>query len=108
MLDGVAEPRVLYLDGDTVVCGGLRDAFDLLDRFDLLAAHAPYRGDLAMPAFNTGVIFARNTERVRAALDRWPSYADAADPPGDQPAFARLIRREELALSCSRRSSTPG
>jgi hypothetical protein len=99
MLDGVAEQRVLFLDGDTTVCGGLRDAFDLLGRFDLLAAHAPCRGDLAMPNFNTGVIFAHNTDRGRAALDRWPSHADAAvDGHHDQPAFARMVRQESVSV----------
>lgn len=105
-LEGVDRPKVLFLDGDTFVCGELRSAFDVLERFELAACHAPYRfgGDLrpeldegphAYPEFNTGVIFARNTERVRAGMRSWPSHVAASDP-HDQAAFRRLLWHSDL------------
>jgi hypothetical protein len=80
---GEDDERVLFLDADTRICGGIADLFELLDAFDLAAAHAPIRLDprqpeslagrvpAAFPELNTGVIAFRRTSAVAALLDRW-------------------------------------
>jgi hypothetical protein len=79
------EERTLFLDTDTRVCGDLAEVFDLLDAFDLAAAHAPIRigpgqpaalsarAPASFPELNTGVIAYRGTTAVRGLLDRWRS-----------------------------------
>lgn len=111
-LDGVEEPRVMFLDGDTFVAQDLPPGFELLDRFDLAVAHAPIRfggnrraEETEVPGafceFNTGVIFARNTETVREAFASWPNYQREGDA-HDQPSFMRLwSASEKLAHSLS-------
>jgi hypothetical protein len=101
-LEPVRESRVLFLDGDTHVCAPLTEGFELLDRFELALAHAPWRhvapvGDVpsAFVEFNTGVIFARNSVRVREAFRRWPTFARDGDP-HDQQSFRRMVWHERL------------
>jgi hypothetical protein len=102
-LAGVKEKRVLYLDADTYVVSGVREAFDLLDRFDVACAHAPWRFHYdfgpddprlpqipsAFPEFNAGVIFARNNVTVRRFLrtcrEVHAGYVEGYTP--DQPAL---------------------
>jgi len=103
-LTGVKEKNVLYLDSDTYVVSGLRDAFDLLGRFDVACAHAPVRfGGLvpddprlpripaSFPEFNSGVIFCRNHVRVRRMLRTCRELHSQWEDPGnhtpDQPAL---------------------
>jgi hypothetical protein len=82
--DGSEEDeRVLFLDTDTRICGGIADLFEVLDAFGLAAAHAPIRldsrqpGPLArrvpasFPELNTGVIAFRRTAAVADLLERW-------------------------------------
>jgi hypothetical protein len=80
---GPVDERVLFLDTDTRVCGSLGAVFDLLDSFELAAAHAPIRLDrrqprslaarvpIAFPELNTGVIGFRRTGAVAGLLERW-------------------------------------
>jgi hypothetical protein len=82
-LGGPADEQVLALDTDTRVCGDLGEVFDLLDRFELAAAHAPIRLDrrqpdalaqrapAPFPELNTGVIAFRRTPGMARLLDRW-------------------------------------
>jgi hypothetical protein len=80
--------QTLFLDSDTYVCGGLAELFDLLDAFDIAAAHSPthaiYRVDTApdsFPEFNTGVILYRSSPPVHALFSSWAAI------------FARHLRR---------------
>jgi hypothetical protein len=80
---GEADERVLFLDTDTRICGGIADLFELLDAFGLAAAHAPIRLDArqpeslaervpaSFPELNTGVIAFRRTSAVSELLERW-------------------------------------
>jgi hypothetical protein len=80
---GDEHERVLFLDTDTRVCGDIADLFDVLDAFELAAAHAPIRHDRrtpsdlsrrappAFPELNTGVIAFRRTPAVTELLERW-------------------------------------
>jgi hypothetical protein len=81
--DGAVDEEVLFLDSDTRICGPIGEIFDLLEAFDLAAAHAPVRLDRRQPPsladrvpatfaeLNTGVIAFRRTAAVLKLLDRW-------------------------------------
>ncbi len=107
--------KCVYLDTDTFVCGPTDCLFDLLDRFDIAAAHASwrfsplmegqkiavqyYRSDDApecFPDFNTGVIAFRKSPRTLAFFDRWESiHANymrcGKRPANDQAAFREAV-----------------
>jgi hypothetical protein len=77
------DEEVLFLDSDTRICGAIGEMFDLLQAFDLAAAHAPVRLDprqppslsdrvpVTFPELNTGVIVFRRTASVARLLERW-------------------------------------
>jgi hypothetical protein len=81
--DQAPDEEVLFLDSDTRICGPIGEIFDLLEAFDLAAAHAPVRLDrrqppslaarvpAAFPELNTGVLAFRRTAAVVRLLDRW-------------------------------------
>lgn len=102
--------EILFIDTDTYVCGPLHPGFDLLSRFDLAVARAaiqatyevPPPGD-AFPEFNTGVLFLRNTPRLRAFLNRWLElHALLRDRDTgrvyDQPAFRQALWESDLSV----------
>jgi hypothetical protein len=102
--DAVNAPfdRVMLLDSDTLIAGDLTDAFRILERFDLAAAHEPTRGwDYpcdAPPAFcelNMGVVLFSNNARIRRMFERWSqNYYAMRDKYGlvnDQPAFRATL-----------------
>jgi hypothetical protein len=80
---GERDERVLFLDTDTRICGGIGDLFEILDAFGLAAAHAPIRLDprqprslagrvpASFPELNTGVIVFRRTAAVVELFERW-------------------------------------
>ena len=69
--------KTLFLDADTYVGGGLEQIFELLERFDVAAAHAPNRSPVdvglpvSFPELNTGVLAIRRNRRTRRLLARW-------------------------------------
>lgn len=72
--------RTLFLDTDTYVYSDVSELFDVLDEFDLAAAHVPHWGvhdrtsrDVpeCYPEFNTGVLAFRDGDPVRDLFDRW-------------------------------------
>jgi hypothetical protein len=110
--------ETIYLDVDCAVIEPITELFDLLQRFDLAAAHPPgYRGaaDPVVPSafyeINTGVVAYRNDARIRELFTKWrTTYLDwlAAPPfPGadglaagqDQPAFRRCVWESEIAIN---------
>lgn len=82
-IDAVASipyDRTLFIDTDTEIVGDLSPLWQLLDRFDLAAAHAPYRyqGEIAgipssYPEFNCGVIALKSTPASHAFIAAWRS-----------------------------------
>jgi len=114
-LEGLAEEKILFLDTDTYVCGGLRDGFDLLTKFELACAHAPYRLcpgfgldhplfrgiPEAFPELNTGVIFCRNTATLRSLFRACAELHEAHAPTAanDQPAFRRAVWHSHVSLA---------
>lgn len=74
--------RTLFLDADTLVVGPFGDLFDILDRFDMAAAHDMRRvsplireGDVAtpyaFPQLNTGVLLYRQSLSMQGLLTEW-------------------------------------
>ena len=112
-LDDVAEGKVLYLDSDTYVVSGLRAAFDLLGKFDIACAHAPFRlgasGMETLPGIssafcelNAGVIFCRNSGKVRDLLRTWRETYEILNggtkSAPDQPAFRSAVWNSNVSL----------
>jgi hypothetical protein len=78
--------RTVFLDSDTFVARPIEELFDLLDAFDIAAAHAPLRlstfrfkeqeiflGGVptCFPEYNTGVVAYRADPEVLKALTAW-------------------------------------
>lgn len=70
--------KTLFLDTDTYICNNCEDIYDLLDRFEIAAAHAParYRSVVpdcpdSFPELNSGVLAFVKSEDVIAALRDW-------------------------------------
>ncbi|MGH2678118.1 MAG: hypothetical protein ACRDHB_07140, partial [Actinomycetota bacterium] len=114
---GSEDERVLFLDTDTRICGGIADLFELLGPFELAAAHAPIRLDprqpdslagrvpAAFPELNTGVIAFRRTAAVTALLERWRAlhldtmhYLDRGSV-GDQATFRVALYDSEVRFT---------
>jgi hypothetical protein len=102
--------RTIFLDSDTRVVGELSPLFELLERFDVAAAHAPNRVTLALdgipesfPELNTGVIALRRSEATDALLDRWLAEYDRLLPSRpasmDQPSFRRALYGSDARLA---------
>jgi hypothetical protein len=116
-LAGVEEEKVLYLDTDTYVVSGLREAFDLLGRFDMACAHAPcrfadeFRPDdprlprvpMAFPELNSGVIFCRNSIKVRRLFrtcrEIHAGWASRGKHTPDQPALRCALWESRISFS---------
>jgi len=68
----------LYLDTDTYICADIAELFNLLEHFDIAAAHAPNRHayplddvPISFPELNTGVVLFRQSEKMTAFLNKW-------------------------------------
>jgi hypothetical protein len=93
--------RTVFLDSDTYSVSPCPELFEVLDRFDFAAAHAPSRDSWrhpemrvppCYPEFNTGVIAYRNGPEFRELVDEWHArYIGfgqlSPPPPHDQAAF---------------------
>jgi hypothetical protein len=98
--------KTLFLDTDTLVCGNCEELFDMLDRFELLVAHDPWRADYnfetlppCFPTMNTGVIAYRKTPAFEALVRDWldTHFARFAHmEPNDQPAFRHALYHSNL------------
>lgn len=80
--------KTLFLDTDTYICGDISSVFDLLDEFDIAAAHDPVRHSSrydpnvpeTFPSFCTGVIPYRQTQDVFDFFTEWENlYRDYAE-----------------------------
>lgn len=113
----------LFLDSDTHVVDDIRPLFQLLERFDLAASHAPYRITYHVPGvpdcfpeFNTGVLLYRQNPKTEVLWDHWHRFynEDLARPldwhfPGgeqwfrdalpDQPSFRQAVYRSDVAVA---------
>jgi hypothetical protein len=108
------QARVLYLGSDTYALRPeVATIFDLLDRFDIVAAHAPLRindkrGNSpipeippSFPEFNCDLVVFRNTPEVKDFLNRWRDLylAHQFGHPHDQGAFRYLAYFSDLRIA---------
>lgn len=71
--------KLIFLDSDTYMLHPVYDIFKALDRYDLVAAHAPGRAvckvvtDVpdVIPEVNIGVIGIKNNKRMRRFIKEW-------------------------------------
>jgi len=115
--------ETLFLDSDTYMVDDSRELFSLLGRFDLAAAHAPYRaqyraGDVpdCYPEFNTGVMLFRKSDQTGLLFERWGQIyrEDRLRPPDwlfpgaaswyrhaipNQPSFRRALYESALRVA---------
>jgi hypothetical protein len=70
--------RTLYLDSDTYICGEIIDLFDILDEFNVAAAHAPIRKSNpvvdvpdSFSELNGGVLLFDDDPAVDKFLETW-------------------------------------
>jgi hypothetical protein len=110
--------RTILLDADTYCLHPFPEVFDLLDRFDLAAAHEAGRfatrwvdgreqfiraPDMpeCFPELNTGVIAFRRQPNILALFERWLVLAEAARAAPtphtqDQPSFRRALYESDV------------
>jgi len=112
--------RTVFLDSDTFVARPIEELFDLLDAFDIAAAHAPLRlstfrfkeqeiflGGVptCFPEYNTGVVAYRADPEVLKALAAWAALyekqlAGSLKPwTWDQLSFRETIYKSGLKLA---------
>jgi len=73
--------KAIYFDTDTYICEPLHDVYELLDKYDIVAAHAPGRVTCgrtngipkAFPEVNIGVVGVNINERSRSLAKEWLS-----------------------------------
>ncbi len=110
--------RTIFLDTDTFVAGEITHLLQLLDQYDVAAAHAPgYRAspDPDVPEafyeFNTGVLAWRSNERTEAFMANWeatmsdwlrdepfPGATTTGGRDADQPSFRHCAWKHGLRL----------
>jgi hypothetical protein len=98
--------KTLYLDTDTHMCASCESVFLLLDRYDLLAAHDPWRSEYSFetlpdcfPTLNSGVIAYRKSPEVEAFIRSWHAYHrdySGKIHANDQPAFRHALYHSNL------------
>lgn len=103
--------KTVFLDTDTYCVAPCRDMFEILDRFDCAAVHAPYRECWhhptlsvpdCFPELNTGVIAYHNQEPFQRFVDDWQeTYVRFRElmqrkPAPNQPAFRDALYRSAV------------
>jgi len=102
--------RTIFLDTDTLVCGPVLDLFEILDRFDLALAQAPYRHDRPFVTpncfveMNTGVLAYRRTPEMIALFRDWlrlyeKEVVETGRMDSDQPAFREALYRSPISFA---------
>lgn len=106
--------RTLFLDTDTHVREDVSDLFDLLDRFDIAAAHNPGSrtarkgyspADVpeAFPQYNTGVILFADRPAVADCVSAWEriyrTHRAETFRGLNQPAFRAALYRSDLDIA---------
>ncbi|WP_339136386.1 MAG: hypothetical protein WGN25_00665 [Candidatus Electrothrix sp. GW3-4] len=95
--------RTLFLDTDTYLCDRIDELFDVLDNYDIAAAHPPYRVQYHLPDIpecfpepNTGVIAFKRTSGALEVLSNWSKeykkqLASPNKPHHDQHSFRAAL-----------------
>lgn len=108
--------RTLFIDTDTYVCEDISGIFELLDRFDIAAAHNPgsrtarardgYAAEGipdAFPEYNTGVVLYRDTQAVADFFEKWKKTyrgdRDRTTSKLNQPSFREELYKSSLDIA---------
>ncbi len=95
--------KTLFLDTDTYLCDRVDELFEILDRYDIAAAHPPFRVQYQLPGIpdcfpepNTGVIVFKKSPGALDVLKRWPEeykrqMASENKPHHDQHSFRAAL-----------------
>lgn len=109
----------LFLDSDTYICADLLEIFNLLDKFDMAVAHAPFRIapthingrewipyqfteiPESFPEMNTGVILYKKNYKVQHFFQKWLNLCEQkvknhGKPLHDQATFRSVLYESEL------------
>lgn len=100
--------RTLHLDTDTYVYTDSGELFDLLDQFDVAAAHNHNRSAFnvpgipkSFPEYNTGVVVYENTDQFQNFTQSWMKNYEMLykkDNPQNQPSFRKTLYESDLEL----------
>jgi len=105
--------KTLYLDSDIFLYTDVFELFSMLDRFELVACHAPVRSqDLngessdmlpsaCFPEYNSGVVGYRLTDPMRSFLTDWKTEYRTDSDRGvsrNQPSFRRALYHSNLQI----------
>ncbi|QDC08785.1 hypothetical protein FHY55_05835 [Oceanicola sp. D3] len=103
--------RSIYLDGDVICTAPMADVFDLLDHFDIAAAHEPNRNSdwgrkpfraaipAAFPQINSGCIGLRASPQTRAFMQSIEAVLTESGYDRDQPVLRELLYQSDLRLA---------
>ena len=92
--------KTLFLDSDARIIGPVEGLFQLLDQFDLAAAHAPVRlpsgwSDSSVPPtfpeLNSGVLLLNRSKQQQSLIQRWLEQYDAIGQDWDQATFRAVV-----------------
>lgn len=88
--------RFLFLDTDTLVLDNIEPMFQILDDFDIAAAHAWIRNG-PITRLNTGVILMKNNQEfLKDWSERTLQYWKATQNNDDQPSFTEAVYKSNL------------
>jgi hypothetical protein len=103
--------KTMYLDTDTLIDGSLHPVFELLDEFDIAAAHnysnssrETYENDHipdGFPEYNTGVIGFRDSDAAQEFIEEWEvTFRENTHlRPGDQPSFRSVLYESDIRIA---------
>ncbi|QDY68394.1 putative nucleotide-diphospho-sugar transferase [Qingshengfaniella alkalisoli] len=103
--------KTIYLDADLVVVADISDVFEVLDHFDIAAAHVQNRNQNfarqvwnveipnAFPQINGGVIGVRKTPETTAFLMHCRDVMTEEGLKRDQPVFREMLWKSDLRLA---------
>lgn len=95
--------KTLFLDTDTYMCDRVDELFEVLEKYDIAAAHPPFRVQYEIPDIpecfpepNTGVILFKKSPGAFDVLHRWPEeyksqIASECKPHHDQHSFRAAL-----------------
>lgn len=99
--------RTLFLDTDIYAADGFSNLFEILERFDLVAAINHDRTSFELenipksfPEYNTGVI-AYKTSKVMDFMEKWFQYCkkESSNHPHDQASFRSVLFNSEVRVA---------
>ena len=100
--------KTVFLDTDTFICDSFDELFELLEHYDLAAAHAPGRKAVSLtgvpesfPEYNTGVLSYNSSNSIYNFFDNWLNEyeRERGTKMHDQPAFRRALYKANLRFA---------